>query len=307
MVGRNADRIHSAAFLQGFSRVSHSVGKPLRIQPAWAQSKLVVPVPGLLERGIPRVPVTTPPAWSGRRPHCPPLLKALAAVNWTTLCRLERDRGLFSALRTSRLRFGSLKTIALARSYCIRAFRFAGFASLGLVLEALVGEEHLFAGCEHKFRAALRALQNPVLVLHVTLRGPTLGAGLASSSDRPTGAGSTTRRLPSQPIQSRFGISRGLKLIQLSPLLLTQALTRKSLLRPALFTGLHVKTVLLDFLDNVLLLHLALETAQGVFKGLTFLDHNFGHAELTSKPCGSEAQFMFRDGKSRTGPLGRLF
>src|SRR5262249_51968805 len=41
------------------------------------------------------------------------------------------------------------------------------------------------------------------------------------------------------------------------PLLLTQSLPRKRFFRPALFTGLHVETMLLDLLDDVFLLHLA--------------------------------------------------
>jgi hypothetical protein len=46
----------------------------------------------------------------------------------------------------------------LARAYGIGALRLAGFASLGLILEALVGEEHLLAGREYKFRSAFGAL-----------------------------------------------------------------------------------------------------------------------------------------------------
>jgi hypothetical protein len=68
----------------------------------------------------------------------------------------------------------------------------------------------------------------------------------------------------------------------LPPLLLTQTLPRKSLLRPALFSGLHVKTVLFDFLDDVLLLDLALESTQSVLKGFTLLNYYLSHAKLTS-------------------------
>src|SRR5258708_36563831 len=35
-----------------------------------------------------------------------------------------------------------------------------------------------------------------------------------------------------------------------------------------------------DFLDDVFLLHLALETAQGVFQGLTLLDNYFSHSKI---------------------------
>jgi len=107
------------------------------------------------------------------------LLKAFAAVNWTSLGRLERDRSLFPALRTGRLGFGSLKTVPLARG--IRALRLARFAPLGLVLKALIGEKHLFAGGKYKFGAAFRAFQNLILVLHVVLPDPTLVAGPAAA------------------------------------------------------------------------------------------------------------------------------
>jgi hypothetical protein len=42
-----------------------------------------------------------------------------------------------------------------------------------------------------------------------------------------------------------------------------------------LFAGLQVKGVALDLLDNVFLLHLALETPQSVFEGLTLLKSYF--------------------------------
>src|SRR5580704_3757304 len=97
-----------------------------------------------------------PNSSSGWRTHHPPLLETFAAVNRTALRRLEGDRGILPALRTGRLGFASLKPVTLAR--IIRAFCFAGLAPLGLVLKALVGEEHLFAGGEDNFRIAFRAL-----------------------------------------------------------------------------------------------------------------------------------------------------
>jgi hypothetical protein len=54
--------------------------------------------------------------------------------------------------------------------------------------------------------------------------------------------------------------------ILFAPLLLAQTLPRKRFLGPALFAGFHVETMLLDFLDDVFLLHLALETPQGIFQ-----------------------------------------
>src|SRR6267143_1302069 len=55
------------------------------------------------------------------------------------------------------------------------ALRFTGLTPLGLVLEALVGEKHLFAAVEHKLRTALRTLQHLVVVFHEPLSpGPLL-------------------------------------------------------------------------------------------------------------------------------------
>ena len=57
--------------------------------------------------------------------------------------------------------------------------------------------------------------------------------------------------------------------------LLPVPLARQGSLYPALFTGLQVVGVTLDFLDDVLLLHLALKPAQRIFQGFAFLNANF--------------------------------
>jgi hypothetical protein len=51
---------------------------------------------------------------------------------------------------------------------------FAVFAPLGLVLETLVGKEHLLAGGENKLLTAFRTFQNLIVVFHMLLRGSTL-------------------------------------------------------------------------------------------------------------------------------------
>ena len=50
------------------------------------------------------------------------------------------------------------------------------------------------------------------------------------------------------------------------------------------FAGFHVEAVLLDFLDDVFLLHLALETAQCIFQRFTFLNTDFSHLDFTVLP-----------------------
>src|SRR5216684_233207 len=74
-----------------------------------------------------------------------------------------------------------------------------------------------------------------------------------------------------------------LKLVRFPPLLLAQSLPRKRFLCPALLAGFHVEAVLLDFLDDVFLLHFALETAQGIFQRFALLDDDFSHG-LNSPP-----------------------
>ena len=66
-------------------------------------------------------------------------------------------------------------------------------------------------------------------------------------------------------------------LIRFPTLLLAQSLPRKCFFCPALLAGFHVEAVLLDFLDDVFLLHLALKTPQGIFQGFTLLDDDFSH------------------------------
>jgi hypothetical protein len=72
-------------------------------------------------------------------------------------------------------------------------------------------------------------------------------------------------------------------LIRFPPLLLAQSLPRKRFFCPALLAGFHVEAVLLDFLNDVFLLHLALETPQGIFQGFALLNDDFSHC-INSPP-----------------------
>src|SRR6266851_9719202 len=80
---------------------------------------------------------------------------------------------------------------------------------------------------------------------------------------------------------------RGGRLVRFAPLLLAQSLPRKRFFGPALFARLHVEAVLLYFLDDIFLLHLALKTAQGIFQRFTLLDDDFCHC-INSPPSGSD-------------------
>jgi len=61
-------------------------------------------------------------------------------------------------------------------------------------------------------------------------------------------------------------------------------LTCQRLFYTALFTGFQVEGVTLDFLDDVLLLYLALKPAQRIFERLAFLYTNLCQLNYTSKP-----------------------
>jgi hypothetical protein len=94
------------------------------------------------------------------------LLKTLAAKHRTALGRLKGNRGLFAAMRAVGARLNFLVAVRGGRAYCGGAFRFARLAALGFVLELFVVKEELFARGEKKFRAAIDALQQPVLEFH---------------------------------------------------------------------------------------------------------------------------------------------
>ncbi len=119
--------------------------------------------------------------------HGSPLLEAFAAVHRTPLRRLEGNSGFFSALRANGLGLDALKSSG-SRDSALHAIRFTGLAPLGLVLEALVGEEHLLARCEYKLRTAFCALQNLIVVFHSLLRG-LAGIGQAAVLHKSDGAG----------------------------------------------------------------------------------------------------------------------
>ena len=72
--------------------------------------------------------------------------------------------------------------------------------------------------------------------------------------------------------------------VLLPPLLFAQPLARERLFRSAFLARLHVITMFLDFLDDVFLLHLALETAQCIFQRFTFLNADFSHLDFTVLP-----------------------
>src|ERR1700723_2178954 len=77
------------------------------------------------------------------------------------------------------------------------------------------------------------------------------------------------RKQPERHISRRFLTS-----ILLFTSLLAVPLARQSCFDAFLFAGLQVVRVTLDFLDNVLLLNLPLESAQSIFQRFAFLNAN---------------------------------
>ena len=123
------------------------------------------------------------------------------------------------------------------------------------------------------------------MVFHTLLRGPgSLGADSGAVHGwRPDENPPLTVALIRPLARSCLvRLKRCVCLVLLTPLLLTETLTREGLLCATLFPGLHVVAVLLDFLDDVFRLHLSLEAPECILQRFAFLNDNFCHA--TSPP-----------------------
>ena len=239
-----------------------------------------------------------------RRPHRPSCLEALPAKHRSSLRRPERHCGFLPTLRASCLRFRTHRRVSTAAS-ALGPLRLTTLASLRFVFESLVGEKHLFAGCKHKFGAAIRALQYPIVEFHepLPLNPYRAGEGVYRALWALKNSGTCSSGLPGMdpwglraqldnsyptsppdrgliPEVRRRAASRA-DLILLATLLLAQSLPRKRFFGPAFLSGLHVEAVLLDFLDDVFLLHFALKTAQCILKRFTLLNDDFGHVYFT--------------------------
>jgi hypothetical protein len=101
-----------------------------------------------------------------RSAHGAPLLEAFPAKDRPALRRAEGHRSFLPALRTIRLRFGAHRRTPTSSATAFRALGLASLAPLGLVLEALIREKHLFARSKDKLGATLRTLQDLIVVFH---------------------------------------------------------------------------------------------------------------------------------------------
>jgi hypothetical protein len=90
----------------------------------------------------------------------------------------------------------------------------------------------------------------------------------------------TVSRDPAPTVMSQLR-----QLVLFLPDLLAITLTRQRFLHSLLLTRFQIKRVPLNFLDDVLGLHFALETAQGILERLTFLNTNFCQDEIHLQTC----------------------
>jgi hypothetical protein len=155
----------------------------------------------------------------------------------------------------------------------------------------------LLAGGEYKFCAAIRALQDSIVVFHVPLRSlawsrkarslPACGKQVPIRVRR-NSAEVNPRITSALSLRILIGTldpaSYRARLILLAALLLAQSLSRQRLFHTSLFSGLHVKAVPFNFLDDVFLLDFALESTQRILQGFTFLNCDFCQAVLTPIP-----------------------
>jgi hypothetical protein len=101
--------------------------------------------------------------------QCAALLEALAAKDGTPLGGPEGDGGVLSALRAGGLCFRAHLRGTTSASAAFSPLGFTALTSFWFVFETFVGEKHLLAGSKNKFSAALRTLQDPVVVFHEPL------------------------------------------------------------------------------------------------------------------------------------------
>src|ERR1700683_550315 len=105
------------------------------------------------------------------RPYAPSLLKTFATEHRSPLGGFERNGGFFTTLRANSFGLDSLHiSRAGTCAHALSTVPFTCFAPLGLVLKTLIGKKHLLAGCEYKFRRAIRALQNLIAIFHMPLQ-----------------------------------------------------------------------------------------------------------------------------------------
>ncbi len=134
------------------------------------------------------------------RAHGPALLEALPAKYRSPLRWAERHGSFFAALRAVGFCFRTHLQGGSVSSNTFGTSRLATFTSLWFVLETFIREKHLFAGRKYKLGAALRTLQDPVVVFHGAPLAPKKGQGMGLLAPRAW----TTWKIP---LRGRAGIT----------------------------------------------------------------------------------------------------
>jgi hypothetical protein len=129
----------------------------------------------------------------------------------------------------------------------------AGLTAFWLVLEPLIREEKLFACRENEFRSTIDALEDPIPVFH----------DLPPLPDQSLARCEITPHPPSGSVVVVPGLFAG-------------SFPRQGRFDSLFLSWLQIKGMLFDFLDDVLLLHLSLEAAEGAFQRFSLLKSNFG-------------------------------
>jgi len=96
------------------------------------------------------------------------------------------------------------------------------------------------------------------------------------------------------------------RLVLLFPSFFPAAFARQCFLHALLLARLQIKGVALNLLNDVFLLHLALETAQCILKGLALLQSEAGREEAREGSIGAQTQPEKSSERARlidTGPL----
>ena len=192
----------------------------------------------------------------------PPLLETLAAIHWPALSRLKWDGRFFATLSAGGRGFHPMVGLAVQG---LTPLRLASAATLGFILEALVGVKELLPGSEDKLRPAVHTRQGPVPVLHRCT--PPLEQGPTRNDLH---KGPALRGLCRSPYRAASG-----SLILFVPGLFACSLASQGRFDSLLLTRFQVERMSFDFLYDIFLLHLTLEAAKRVFQGLSVLKSYF--------------------------------
>jgi len=237
------------------------------------------------------------------------------------LRRLERHRGFLPALRAGRSGLGPIgHRPGSGRSEYGNSLRLTHLATFRFVFELLVVEKQLFARGENKIGTAVDTFQYLVLEVHPSPHSPvaidgrkavlsaraicaqsryapplrfTLGFGplrvtQALRKEEKRCRSNDCRHLfftkrRGKRMGRRLGAATHVLSILFFACFFPAAFAGERFLDALFFAGLQVKGVALDLLDDVFLLHLALESPQCILEGFALLKSDLSQTNYTPK------------------------